>query len=81
MGATSFTSRDRHVTGTGPRPARREPPLPVSDVIVTALTRLPVVATTGLFGAVLKGVDLVATNGPGLTGRVHLAAAATVGHA
>jgi WS/DGAT/MGAT family acyltransferase len=52
---------------------RREPALPVTDVIAGALNRLPVAATTALFGSMLKGVDFVATNVPGLTGPVHLA--------
>lgn len=59
---------------------RREPALPVSDVIAGALNRLPVSATTALFGSMLKGVDFVATNVPGIAKPVHLAGAEVVRH-
>jgi hypothetical protein len=79
------------ITGDGPvdrmqqlgdlaRRWRREPALPISDVIAGALNRLPVAATAALFGSMLKGVDLVATNVPGLTGRVYLAGAEVLRH-
>jgi hypothetical protein len=79
------------VTGDGPvdrmhqlgllaRRWRREPALPISDIIAGGLNRLPVAATTALFGSMLKGVDLVATNVPGLTGRVYLAGAEVLRH-
>ena len=54
---------------------RREPALPLTEVIAGVLDRLPVVATTTLFGSMLKGVDFVATNVPGLTQRSFLAGA------
>lgn len=54
---------------------RSEPAVPVSDVVAGALNRLPVVATTAVFGSMLKGVDLVATNVPGISERVYLAGA------
>ena len=54
---------------------RREPALPLTDLIAGILDRLPVGATTALFGAMLKGVDFVATNVPGLPGRSFLAGA------
>jgi diacylglycerol O-acyltransferase / wax synthase len=57
---------------------RREPALPLTDVIAGVLDRLPVVATTTLFGSMLKGVDFVATNVPGLTGRSFLAGAEVI---
>jgi diacylglycerol O-acyltransferase len=59
---------------------RREPALPVSDVIAGVLNRLPVVTTTAVFGSMLKGVDFVATNVPGLTDRVYLAGAEVLRH-
>jgi WS/DGAT/MGAT family acyltransferase len=59
---------------------RSEPALPISDVIATALNQLPVAATTAVFGSMLKGIDLVATNVPGFTDTVYLAGAEVVGH-
>jgi hypothetical protein len=59
---------------------RHEPALPISDVLAGVLNRLPVVATTALFGTMLKGVDVLATNVPGLTGRVYLAGAEVLAH-
>jgi WS/DGAT/MGAT family acyltransferase len=59
---------------------RSEPALPVSDVIAGVLNRLPVVTTTAVFGSMLKGVDFVATNVPGLTDRVYLAGAEVLRH-
>jgi hypothetical protein len=41
---------------------------------------MPPAATTALFGSMLKGVDVVATNVPGLSGRVHLAGAEVLAH-
>jgi diacylglycerol O-acyltransferase / wax synthase len=69
-----------HQLGELARRWRREPALPISDVIAGALNRLPVVATTALFGSLLKGVDLVVTNVPGFTGRVYLAGAEVLRH-
>ena len=51
---------------------RREPALSFSDVIAGALNRLPITATTSIFGGMLKAVDLVATNVPGIHQRVAL---------
>jgi hypothetical protein len=59
---------------------RSEPALPASEMIAAALNRLPTIATTTLFGSMLKGVDLVATNIPGLSGRVYLAGAEVLAH-
>ncbi|WP_116998517.1 wax ester/triacylglycerol synthase domain-containing protein [Desertimonas flava] len=69
-----------HRLGEIARRWRREPAVPLSDIIAGALNRLPVVATTSLFGTMLKGVDLVATNVPGLTGRAYLAGAEAIAH-
>jgi WS/DGAT/MGAT family acyltransferase len=57
---------------------RREPALPLSDAIAGVLDRLPIAATTTLFGSMLKGVDFVATNVPGLRERSFLAGAEVV---
>ena len=44
---------------------RAEPALAYTDVLAASLDRLPVPVTTALFGGMLKGTDLVATNVPG----------------
>ena len=54
---------------------RREPALPLTDVIAGALQRLPAAASVAIFGSMLKAVDFVATNIPGLTDAAYLAGA------
>ena len=54
---------------------RAEPALPMSNVIAGALNRLPIALTTSIFGGMLKAIDFVATNVPGLPHRVFLAGA------
>jgi len=54
---------------------RAEPSLPLSDVIAGVLNRLPIAVTTSIFGGMLKAIDFVATNVPGLPNRVFLAGA------
>lgn len=44
---------------------RAEPALAMVEPLARILTRLPTSMSTGLFGAMLKGVDLVASNVPG----------------
>ena len=44
---------------------RAEPALTLVEPLARLLTRLPTSMSTGLFGAMLKGVDLVASNVPG----------------
>lgn len=44
---------------------RAEPALAVVQPMARVLNRLPASVTTGLFGTMLKGVDLVASNVPG----------------
>ena len=44
---------------------RAEPALAVVEPLARVLNRLPTSVTTGLFGAMLKGVDLVVSNVPG----------------
>jgi WS/DGAT/MGAT family acyltransferase len=57
---------------------RKEPALPLTDAIAGILTRLPVAATTAIFGSMLKAVDFVATNVPGIDRRTYLAGAEIV---
>jgi len=54
---------------------RAEPSLPLTDVIAGILNTLPAPATTALFGSMLKAIDFVATNVPGLKQRAYLAGA------
>ncbi len=61
--------------GTLSRQWRTEPSLPLTNVIAGALNRLPIAMTTSIFGGMLKAIDFVATNVPGLTNRVYLAGA------
>jgi WS/DGAT/MGAT family acyltransferase len=57
---------------------RKEPALPLTDVVAGVLNRLPVFATTTVFGSMLKAIDFVATNIPGLQHRAYLAGAEVV---
>jgi len=57
---------------------RHEPSLALTDPIAEVLDRLPVSVTTGLFGGMLKNVDMVCTNVPGLPDRAYLAGAEVV---
>jgi diacylglycerol O-acyltransferase / wax synthase len=52
---------------------RNEPALPLTDIVAGVLNRLPVFATTTIFGSMLKAIDFVATNVPGLQHRAYLA--------
>lgn len=54
---------------------RAEPSLPLTDVIAGVLNTLPASATTAIFGSMLKAIDFVATNVPGLKHRAYLAGA------
>jgi diacylglycerol O-acyltransferase len=54
---------------------RAEPALPLTDALAFALNRMPTPATTRLFGAMLKAIDFVATDLPGLDVPVYLAGA------
>lgn len=54
---------------------RSEPALDYSDAIAVVLERLPAAVTTGVFGAMLKHVDAVVTNIPGIPTRSFLAGA------
>ncbi len=57
---------------------RKEPSLPLTDVIAGALIRLPAVAATSILGSMLKAIDFVATNVPGPRDRTYLAGAEVV---
>ncbi len=61
--------------GTLSRKWRTEPSLPLTNSIAGVLNRLPIAMTTSIFGGMLKAIDFVATNVPGLTHRVYLAGA------
>ena len=54
---------------------RKEPSLPLTNVIANAFNRLPVTAATSILGSMLKAIDFVATNVPGSKGRTYLAGA------
>jgi diacylglycerol O-acyltransferase / wax synthase len=54
---------------------RHEPALPLTEAIAGVLNRLPIFVTTAVFGSMLKAIDFVATNVPGLQHRVYLAGA------
>jgi len=52
---------------------RREPALALTDTLAGVLNRLPVTATTGIFGAMLRGIDFITSNVPGPPMPVYLA--------
>ena len=52
---------------------RREPALALTDAMASVLNRLPVTATTGIFGAMLRGIDFITSNVPGPPMPVYLA--------
>jgi diacylglycerol O-acyltransferase len=54
---------------------RHEPALPLTDVVAAVLDALPPRLTTAVMGSLLKGVDVVATNVPGIPFRCYLAGA------
>lgn len=54
---------------------RREPALALTDMLAGLLNRLPVTATTGIFGAMLRGIDFITSNVPGPPVLVYLAGA------
>src|SRR5205807_4556783 len=55
---------------------RNEPALAFTDGIAGVLNRLPTTVATQLFGSMLKGVDFVTSNVPGVPVQVYLAGAA-----
>lgn len=54
---------------------RSEPSLGLTEPLATVLDRLPISVTTALFGGMLKGVDAVVTNVPGVPVPHYLAGA------
>jgi hypothetical protein len=52
---------------------RAEPALALSDPLANLINRLPTTATTGLFGSMLRGVDVTTSNVPGAPIPVYLA--------
>jgi diacylglycerol O-acyltransferase len=55
--------------------SRAEPALPLTDLVTGALNRLPAPATTAVLGAMLKSIDVVATNIAGFDHPTYLAGA------
>jgi WS/DGAT/MGAT family acyltransferase len=54
---------------------RKEPGLKFTDVVAGALNAMPPAVTTAVLGSMLKAIDFVATNVPGLDRPAHLAGA------
>jgi WS/DGAT/MGAT family acyltransferase len=54
---------------------RTEPALPLTEAIAGVLNILPARMTTAVMGSLLKGVDFVATNIPGMPSRCYIAGA------
>jgi len=54
---------------------RAEPALALTDPLAGLLRRLPTSVTTGVFGSMLKGIDVVTSNVPGVPMPVYLAGA------
>lgn len=63
------------VIGSIIRQWRQGPALGLSDAMATVLSVLPAPALAGVFGALLRNVDFVATNVPGLAAPAYLAGA------
>lgn len=63
------------VVGRVARQWRGEPSLAFTEPIAAVLDRLPITVTTAIFGGMLKGVDAVVTNVPGVPTRHFLAGA------
>ncbi|HVM07430.1 MAG TPA: wax ester/triacylglycerol synthase family O-acyltransferase [Acidimicrobiales bacterium] len=55
--------------------ARAEPALALTEPIAGVLNRLPTTVTTQAFGSMLKGIDFVTSNVPGVPFQVYLAGA------
>lgn len=54
---------------------RAEPALRLTEPLASILYRLPATVSTGIFGSLLKGIDLVTSNVPGVPVPVYLAGA------
>jgi diacylglycerol O-acyltransferase / wax synthase len=57
---------------------RKEPSVKRTDLVASVLNRLPAFAATSILGSMLKGIDFVATNLPGLKRRAYLSGAEVV---
>jgi WS/DGAT/MGAT family acyltransferase len=55
---------------------RDEPALSITEPVAGLLNRLPLSMTTALFGGMLKGIDFITSNVPGVPFQVYLAGAA-----
>jgi hypothetical protein len=58
---------------------RKEPALPLTNAIAGVLGALPPDATAAVMGSLLKGVDFVATNVPGIPKPCYIAGASVLG--
>lgn len=65
-----------HQLGELARGWRKEPGLKFTDIVAGALNAMPPAVTTAVLGGMLKAIDFVATNVPGLERPVHIAGAA-----
>jgi len=68
------TERMRHIRALVAR-QRAEPALALTDPLAGVLRRLPTSVSTGVFGSMLKGVDFVTSNVPGVPIPIYLAGA------
>jgi hypothetical protein len=57
---------------------REEPALPLTNAIAGVLCSLPPYATTAVMGSMLRGVDFIATNVPGIPKPCHIAGASVL---
>lgn len=69
-------SRRMQILGDLAREWQREPAIAHTDQLAGVLDRLPVTLLTSVFGGMLKSIDLVATNVPGIPVPVYLAGGA-----
>ncbi len=67
-----------HALGLLVRGWRGEPAIAMTDALASGLNRLPKPVVTGIFGGMLKNVDFVATNVPGMPVRMYLGGAEIV---
>ena len=77
MGIDDLAARMRAVGAIADR-WRAEPALTITDFLAGALNALPRPVTTGIFGSMLKGVDVTITNIPGIPVETYIAGAQVV---
>jgi hypothetical protein len=74
IGVDDPVERMRHIRALVQQ-QRGEPALALTDPLAGLLRRLPTTVSTGVFGSMLKGVDFVTSNVPGVPIPVYLAGA------